>query len=114
MKIGKVRPDAVLEHEAVIAAIVGLAHRGVDADLGRYAGDDELLDAPVLQDGVEIRSVKGALAGLVDDRFAGLGIKLGNDVVTGLAAHENAAHRAGIADGRCAAAADFLGRRQIG
>ena len=63
---------------------------------------------------MQIGGVERALAGLVDDRFAGLGIKLGNDVVAGFAAHQNAAHRAGVADGRRAAAADFLGGRQIG
>ena len=73
MEFGKIGPHAILENEAVVAAIVGLAHRGVDAHLGRHAGDDELLDASVLQDGVEIGGVERALAGLVDDRLAGLG-----------------------------------------
>ena len=114
MEIGKVGAHAVFEHEAVVSAVVGLAHRRVDAHLGRHAGDDELLDASVLEDGVEVGGVERALARLVDHRFAGFGIKLRNDVVAGLAAHENAAHRAGVADGRRAAAAYLLGRRQIG
>ena len=113
MELGEIGADAVFEHEAVVAAVVSLPHRGVDADLGRHPGDDELLHVPVLQDGVQIGGVERALAGLVDDRLAGLGIKLGNDVVAGFAAHQNAAHRAGVADRRRAAAADLLGRRQI-
>ena len=67
----------------------------------------------MLQDRVEIGGVERALAGLVDDRLAGLRVKLRNDVVTGLAAHQNAAHRPGVADRGRAAAAYFLGRRQI-
>ena len=67
----------------------------------------------MLQDGVQVGGVERALAGLVDHRLAGLGIKLGNDVVAGFAAHQNAAHRAGVADRGRAAAANLLGRRQI-
>ena len=63
---------------------------------------------------MQVGGVERAFAWLVDDRLAGLRIKLGNDVVAGLAAHQNAAHWAGVADGRGAAAANFLGRRQIG
>src|SRR4030095_15024357 len=43
----EVRRDAVLEHEALVAAIVGLAYRRVHADLRRHAADDELADATV-------------------------------------------------------------------
>ena len=114
MELREIGATAVFEHEAVVAAVVGFPHRGVDADLRRHAGDDELLDVLVLQDGVQVGGVERALARLVDDRLAGLGIKLGNDVVAGFASHQNAAHRAGVADRRGAAAANFLGRRQIG
>ncbi len=48
VEFGKVGAAAVLKHEAVVAAVVGLADRGVDADFGRHAGDDELLHVPVL------------------------------------------------------------------
>ena len=71
LELGEVGGDAVLEHQAVVAAVVGLAHRGVDADLGGDAADDELCDAAAAQDGVEVGGVERALAGLVDDRLAG-------------------------------------------
>ena len=42
LEFREIRADAILEHEAVEPAIVGLAHRGVDADLGGDAADDQL------------------------------------------------------------------------
>ena len=68
---GKVGADAVGGHEALVAAVVGLPHGGVDADFRGDAGDDELLDAAVLQDGMQVGGPKSAFAGLVDDRLAG-------------------------------------------
>src|SRR5262249_22580680 len=65
---------AILEHEAVVAAVVGFPDRRVDAALRGHAGDDELLDVPVLQDRVQVGRVKRALARLVDDWLAGRGI----------------------------------------
>ena len=50
LEFGEVGTHAILGHEAVVAAVVGLAHRGVDAHFGGDAGDDELGDAAVLQD----------------------------------------------------------------
>src|SRR3546814_2473645 len=57
--------------------------------------------------------VEGALAGLVDHRLAGNGIEFGYDVVARLADHEDAAHRAEIADRHGAASAGLLGLVQI-
>jgi len=57
---------------------------------------------------------KGTLARLVDDRLARQRIEFGNDVVTGLAAHQDAAHRARVADARGELTSGFLRRRQIG
>ena len=54
------------------------------------------------------------LPGLSITGSPGCGIEFGNDVVAGLAAHQDAAHRTGVADAGGAAAADFLGRRQVG
>src|SRR5260370_15259554 len=89
LEFGKVGADAILGHEAVVAAVVGLANRGVDAHFGGDAGDDELGDAAMLQDRMEVGGVASALAGLVDDRPPRRGIELGNDVVAGLAAHQD-------------------------
>src|SRR5580704_2646446 len=113
LELGEVGAHAILGDEAVVAAVVGLADRGVDAHFGGDAGDDELGDAAMLQDRMEVGGVESALAGLVDDRLARRGIELGNDVVAGLAAHQDAAHRSFVADRGLAAAAHLLGRRQV-
>src|SRR5260221_9795822 len=61
---------AVLEEEALVAAIVALAHRRVDADVGRDSREHEVGDALLAQDEVEVRRAERALAGLVDDDLA--------------------------------------------
>ena len=77
----KVGGAAVGEHDAAIAAVVRLAHRGVDADLGGDAADQQVLDAEIAQQRVEVGRVERALAGLVDHRLAGERIELRDDVV---------------------------------
>ena len=52
---------------------------------------------------VEVGGVERALARLVDHGLAGERIELGNDVVAGLAADQDAPHRAGIADAQATA-----------
>ena len=47
VKLGEVRAAAVAGDDAAVAAVVRFAHRGVDADLGRHAADDQVLDAAV-------------------------------------------------------------------
>src|SRR5678815_1340038 len=54
LKLGKVGADAVLEDAAVVAAIVGFPNGGVHAHFRRHAGDEQLGNAAVLQDGVQI------------------------------------------------------------
>src|ERR1700744_5458023 len=44
----EIRRAAIRQHDAAEAAIVGLAHRGVDADLGGHAADEQRVDAAVL------------------------------------------------------------------
>ena len=63
---------------------------------------------------MQVGRVEGALARLVDDRLAGRRIEFGNDVVAGLAAHQDAAHRTCIANAGLAAPTDLLGRGQVG
>src|ERR1700691_3605958 len=71
MEFRKIGSDAVGQHQTVIAAIVGFADRGIDADLSGDPGDNELADVAVAQDAIEAGGVKRAFAGLVDHRFAG-------------------------------------------
>ena len=113
MEFREIRRAAVGQHDAAIAAVVGLAHGGVDADFRRDAGDDQVLDAAILQRQFEIGLVEGAFAGLVDHRLAVDRIELRNDVVARLAADENAPHRAGRADALTRLAALDLGGRRV-
>ena len=103
VEFGKVGGAAIRQHDAAIAAVVGLAHRGVDADLGGDAADQQILDAVFLQHVAEFGGVERALARLVDHDLAVERIQLGNDVVAGLAADQDAPHRAGIADAQASA-----------
>ena len=114
MEFGKVGCAAIRQHHAAIAAVVGFAHRGVDADLGGDAADQQILDAVALQHVAELGGVERALARLVDHDLAVERIQFGNDVVAGFAANENAPHRAGIADAQGRRAAFDLGRRRVG
>ena len=114
MEFREVGRAAVRNHDAAIAAVVGLAHRGVDADFRGDAAHQEVLDAVLLQDIVELGGVECALARLVDHDLAGARIQRGNDVVAGLAADQDAAHRAGIADAQGWRTARDLRRRRVG
>src|SRR5580692_5676757 len=44
VEFGKIRCAAIGQHHAAIAAVVGLAHRGVDADFGGHAAHQQVLD----------------------------------------------------------------------
>ena len=114
LELREIGTHAVGQHEAAEAAVVGFAHRGVDADFGGDAADDELLDAAVAQDQLEVGGVERALARLVDHRLAGDRVELRDDVVPGLALHQNPAHRPRIADALARRAAHDLGRRRVG
>src|SRR6266851_6166894 len=83
LKLREIRADTIRYDDAVVAAVIGLTHRGIDADLGGDPANDELGDPAVLQHRVEVGGVKGALARLVDDRLARQRIKFGDDVVSG-------------------------------
>jgi hypothetical protein len=66
-----------------------------------------------LQDLMQIGLVERALAGLVDDRLAVDRAQLRNNVVAGLAAHQDAARRFGRADSHRGLAALDLGVRRV-
>ena len=109
------RAAAILDQHAFEAAIIGLAHGGVDADIGGDAGQHDVLDAAHAQHQFEVGGAERALAGLVDDGLAGSRREIGNDVPAGLAAHQDPAARAGIADpGADLARAPALVGGQIG
>ncbi len=55
LELGEIALGGVLDQQALVAAIVRLAHRGLDADLGGHARDDQVGDAERRQPGVEPR-----------------------------------------------------------
>src|ERR1700675_971966 len=98
VKFREIGGAAVRQHDAAEAAIVGFAHGGVDADFRGDAGDEQRVDAAIAQHQFKIGLIERALARLVDHQLVLQRIKLGNDVVAGLATDENAAHRSAGAD----------------
>ena len=62
------RRAAIRQQQALVAAVVGVAHRGVHADVGGDAGEDDVADALRLQHQFEVGGEERALARLVDDR----------------------------------------------
>ncbi len=105
---------AVGQHDAAIAAVIGLAHGGVDAHFGGDAAHQQILDAVFLQDVGKLGGVERALARLVDHDLAVERIELGNDVMAGFAADQDPPHRSGIADAQARRAAFDFGRRRVG
>ena len=94
------RAARVGDEQALEAAVVRLAHRAVDADVGRRARDQQRADPAGRQDRREIGAPEGAVGALVDDELAGQRLQLGNDLEAGLAADQEAAERPGLADCR--------------
>ena len=76
--VGRVgRAGAVGQDQALVAAVVGLAHGGVHADVGGDAGQDQVGDAAGAQHQVEVGGVEGALARLVESTSPGTGATSG-------------------------------------
>ena len=68
------------------------------ANIGGDAGQHQVLDAARAQDQLEVGRAERALAWLVDDGFPRRRGELVDDVPAGLAAHQNLAAGAGVAD----------------
>jgi hypothetical protein len=111
---GEITLGAVLEQQALVAAVVGFAHAGLHADFGGHAAEQQMRDAAPLQRLVQAGGVEHALAGLVDDEFALDGRQRVDDLAAGFAAHQDAAHRSRVADAQRRAAAVALGGRTVG
>src|SRR5262245_55362142 len=93
VKVRKIRGTTVAQDHTAKAAIIVLAHGGIDTDLGRDTAYQQVFNAAIAQQELEIGLIEGALARLVDHSFAAHGIKRRNNVVTWFATHENAPHR---------------------
>ncbi len=92
------RTTAVFQQKAFVAAVICLAHRRRDADIGGDSGEDNVLDALLVEDEFEVGGAERTLAGLVDDRLAFDRIEFGDDVPAGFATRQDAAAGAGIAN----------------
>jgi len=92
------RAAAIFQQQALEAAVIGLTHCRMHADVGCDTRQHEVGNAAKPQHQFEIGGAKGALAGLVDDRFAGQRGHVRNDLPAQLTAHQDAAARAGIAN----------------
>jgi len=82
---------AVGEEQAVIVAEHRVADRGLDADSGGAADDDEMFDPLFLQDLMEVRFVETTVTGFVNDCVAGKRSKLVDDVGIPCVANKNSA-----------------------
>ena len=97
--VGRVgRAGGVGENQALIAPVVGLAHRGVDTHVGGDAGQHQVRDLVGPEQQVEVGGVERALAGLVHDELAGDRGHLGHDLPARLAADEDPPARSVRAD----------------
>src|SRR5262249_23142275 len=114
LKLREIGAHAIFEHETVVAPIIRFTNGGVDADLGGHSGHQELFNAAVLENGVQIGGERRAFARFINDWFVRQRREIRNDVASGLPADQDSTHRADIANTSFAAAADLLGRRQVG
>src|SRR6516164_2458210 len=62
LKLREVRADAIGHDEALVAAVVSLAYRRIDADLSRDPANDQRGDAAVLQHRIEVGGEERTLA----------------------------------------------------
>ena len=77
------RGVAVGRHDRRIAARQGAAHGGVDAIVGRAAGDDQPVDRPGAQELLEI-GIQESIAGfLADDRIGRADLQRAEQLPTG-------------------------------
>ena len=98
MRFARNGAAAVLEHQAVVAAVERLAQDRLDAAVGGDPGEHQVLDAALPEVSVDAGRAEGAIGVLVEDRLAGERRDLGDDLPARLAADEAAAERAAIAD----------------
>ena len=65
-KLRKVRAHTVFGYETFVSPVISFPNGGIDADLRGNSGDHQLLDAAILQDGMQIGGKEcSALARLV-------------------------------------------------
>src|SRR5262245_57766766 len=108
MELREIRAHAVFQDEAFVAAVVRLTRRSLNADLRRYARDDQAADSPIPENQIQVCGEERSFAGLIDDRLAGHWFQFVNNVMAVFAAHEHASHGALVTDPHLELAACFL------
>lgn len=83
--------SGITEEQALVSTIVGLTDDGVNADVSGHAGEDEVLHLGEAEMEVQVSSVEGALARLVDDDLVRERGEFRNDLPTFLVASEDSA-----------------------
>src|SRR5258706_1441953 len=114
LELGEIALGGVLHQEALEAAIVGLAHGALHADLGGDSGEDEVGHRRLPQQVPQRGGVEGPLAGLEDDGLTRQRRQVRHDVIARLAVDQDAAHGPGVADAHRRASAAALGGRTVG
>ena len=114
LELGEIALGRILGEQALIAAVIGFAHAGLDADLGGDTCEDELAGAEALQLLREAGGVEGPLARLLDDDLVRKRRDLTDDGGARLAGDQHPPHRAAIADADRRIAALALRRMQVG
>jgi len=89
---------AVGTHALFVPAIIGLAHRGLYANLGRDTCADKLGDPPCGKLIAEVCGVEGTLAGFVDYGLVRQRGQRGNDLATGRVCDQHTAHGSRVPD----------------
>ncbi|MNT57994.1 hypothetical protein D3C72_1954050 [compost metagenome] len=80
---------AILQNEAFIPPVICFPHRGVNTYVCCDACKNQMGDAPVFQNQIKVGCVKASLSGLIDNKFAGCGCKLLNNLPAAFAPDEN-------------------------
>lgn len=80
MRLGAHAGHGVLHQDLMVAAFVGVAGGGFDADVGGDAAENDGLDGATAQLQVQFGAVKGAPLMLGDEEVAGLRPDFGNDL----------------------------------
>jgi len=92
------RAGAVRQEQALVPAVVGVAHRRVDADVGRDARQGDVLDAFAAEEQIQIGGVEGSFPGLIDDGFAFKRSQLWNNFPSRFSTNEDPPARPRVAN----------------
>jgi hypothetical protein len=90
VKRGICSGGTVLKEKTFETSVVGITHGRGNANIGGDSGEDEVLDASVAEDDVQVCRVERSLAWLVDDRLVFVWLELWNDIPSRFSANKDA------------------------